>query len=132
MTKITTTTTVKAEVKIKASVQRKLLTELRAYGELASQKKVIQHAMDGHRERVLVIGDAEVGEKKFEIEGYKVALVTDAMDCRLDKVKLVKALVASGHYSVEAAQALLEGATTSKPKKAYAKITSPGEKDENY
>lgn len=129
MPTMTVKTVETVQVKIKPTVRRKLLGELRAYGELSSQAKVLKHAMEGHRNNILEIG-LETGEKKFELDGYKVALVTDAEDRRLDKVKLMKALVASGHYSVSSAQALLDAATTSKLKKAYAKVTVPGENDD--
>lgn len=131
MAKVTTTVTTQTIVKIQPKVQRKLLVELQSYGELAVENKAIKHAMDGHRAKVLAIGRAEVGEKKFEIEGYKVAMVTDAEDRKLDRVKIIKFLVSDGHYSTESAEDLLDRATTRKPKKAYVKITAPGERDED-
>jgi hypothetical protein len=131
MTKITTTTVTKNEVRIQPKTQRKLLAELRAYGSIAAEAKSLKVSMDGHRARVLEIGNEEVGEAKFEIEGYKVALVNDAEDRRLDKQKLIKFLVSDGHYSVKSAETLLERATTCKSKKAYAKITAPGEERED-
>lgn len=130
MPKVTTTVTTREEVRIAPKIQRKLLVELQSYGTLAAESKAIKGAMDGHRSKVLAIADAEVGEKKFEIEGYKVAVVSDAEDRRLDRIKLVKLLISDGHYSSTSAEDLLDRATTRKAKKAYAKITAPGGDDD--
>jgi hypothetical protein len=130
MPKVTTTVTTREEVRIAPKLQRKLLVELQSYGELAMERKGITKSMDGHRAKVLAIADAEVGEKKFEIEGYKVAVVNDAEDRRLDRIKLVKLLISDGHYSSTSAEDLLDRATTRKAKKAYVKITAPGDTDD--
>lgn len=125
--KLTTTTTVTTELNITPKVKQLLMTELHGYQSFATEQKAFKEAMDKHRGKVLDLGVEHVGQPKFELEGFKVALVTDGEDARLDKVKLVKLLVQSGHYSVKSADALLEKATTRKPKKAHARITCPGE-----
>ena len=130
MTKLTTTHTVKTEVKISAKTQRKLLNELRSYGSLAEEQKALKSSMDEHRNTVLEVALAEVEAEKFEIEGYKVAVVKGAKDRRLDKIKLIKRLVKDGHYSTISAEAMIEDCTTEKPKKDYCKITVPGESEE--
>lgn len=126
---VTTKQTVKTELKLKPSVQRRLLNELRSYAGVAAEAKALKAAGDGHRATILGMQD-EIGEKKFEIDGFKVALTTDAEDRRLDKDKLVKRLIRDGHYSLKSAQALLEDCTTRKPKKPYATIRVPGEQDD--
>ncbi len=125
---VTTKQTVKTELKLKPSVQRKLLAELNSYASVAAEAKALKAVGDSHRDNVLAMHD-EIGEKKFEIGGFKVSLTTDAESRKLDKDKLIKRLVSDGKYSVKAATALLEDCTTSTPKKAYATIRVPGEKE---
>ena len=130
MAKLTTTVTTKTEVTIAPRTQRKLLNELRNYGSLAVEQKALKGAMDGHRESVLAIALAEVDADKFEVEGYKVAIVKGAKNRRFNSEKLIKRLVRDGHYSVKSAQAMIEDCTDEIPKKDHARITSPGEEED--
>ena len=120
------------KVRIQPKIQRQLLTELHAYNALATEQKALKKGMDEHRTNILDIGTAnlEPEQYKFEIEGYKVALVTEATDSRLDKVKLLKLLITDGHYTMRSAEKLLERSTVTKPKKSYARVTCPGEEGE--
>lgn len=127
MPTVTTTVTTTTAVKIAPKVQRKLLTELQGYASLQTEQKVLKAGMDEHRNNVLEICLAEVDAEKFELEGYKIAVVKGARDRRLDRERLIKRLVKDGHYSVKSAQALIEDCTTEKPKKDYCKLTIPGD-----
>lgn len=127
MVKSKVTTTTVAEVTISPKVQRKLLTELEGYASLNAEQKAMKAGMDEHRSNIFTIADTEVEADKFEIEGYKVAVVKGAKDRRLDKTKLLWRLVKDGKYSLKAAQALLADCTTEKPKKDHVRVTVPGE-----
>lgn len=129
MTRAKVTTTTTEEVVISAKVQRKLLTELEGYAALNTEQKAMKAGMDEHRSNILEIANAEVEADKFEIEGYKVAVVKGAKDRRLDKKKVIARLVKDGKYSTKAAMALLEDCTTEKPKKDHVRVTVPGSEE---
>lgn len=129
MPKATTTVTTKTELKLKPSVQKRLLNELRAYAEVAAETKMLKAVGDEHRATILGMED-EIGEKKFELQGFKVSLTTDGVSRKLDPAKLIKRLLNDGHYSVKSATALIADCTTEKPKKPYATIRVPGDNEE--
>lgn len=123
------TQTVQTELKLSPKTQRKLMNELRSYAAVHDQAVALKKVGDDHRANILGM-EEEIGEKKFKINGFSVAMVTDAEDVRLDKAKVIKRLINDGHYSAKSAQALLDDCTTRKPKKAYATIRVPGEQDD--
>jgi len=123
----TTVTTVQ-EITISPRLQKRLLTELHAYATLSSELKALDEAKKGHSSQVLLLAD-EVGAEKFDVEGYKVAVVKGARDKRLDKDRLIKRLIADGKYSMKAAIMLLEDCTSEKPKKDHVRITLPHEQE---
>jgi len=126
--KASVTTTVTEEVTIKPSIAAKLRTDLGIYKSLKHQAKAIDRQLDVSRENVLQLGiSADVGEK-FELDGFKVALVLDSTKKALDKVKLLKLMVAAG-LSVKKATEVIEKATTETPVKAHARISVPGAED---
>lgn len=129
MPRVTATVTTTQQVTIAPKVQRKLLTELHGYQTVAAELKALTESKAGHSAAVLALSD-EVDGEKFQLEGFKVAVVKGARDRRLDKDALVKRLVRDGKYSLKAATALIEDCTTDKPKKDFVKITVPGERDE--
>jgi hypothetical protein len=128
VSKVTVTTT--QEASISPKVQRKLLTELRGYGAIATEMKGLKDAKEGHSAAVLALSLEGVDGDKYELEGYKVAVVKGAKDRRFDKDKLVKRLVKDGKYTLKAAMALVEDCTTDKPKKDHVRITVPGEESD--
>lgn len=123
----TATVTTTQEVQIKPALQRKLLTELRGYGSIAAEMKALDAAKRSHSDAVLHLALEGVDGDKFNIEGYKVAVVKGAKDKRLDKERLLKRLVKDGKYSLKAAQAMIEDCTTLKSKRDHCRITLPGE-----
>lgn len=129
MAAVTATTTTIQEVHIAPKVQRKLLTELQGYGAIATEMKVLKEAKEGHSAAVLLLSE-QVDADRYEVGGFKVAVVRGAPDRRLDKDRLLKRLVADGKYSLKAALALMSDCTTEKPKKDFVKITVAGEKED--
>lgn len=128
--KVTTETTTKTELKVKPSVLRKLMNELKGYANVHAEAVALKRVGDEHRNTILEM-EEELGEKKFKVQGFSVALVTDAEDVRLDKEKLIKRLVNDGHYSAKAAIAMLADCTTRKPKKPFATIRVPGDANDD-
>lgn len=122
---ITVTTTQQARISPK--VERKLLTELRGYGSIATEMKALEGAKRGHSGAVLQLALEGVDGDRFELEGYKVAVVKGAKNRKLSTDKLIKRLVKDGKYSVKAAQAVLEDCTEDVPKKDHVRISVPGE-----
>ena len=115
-TTVTTTTT--HEVTLKPTLRRRLLTELRTYGELKAQRAALDLAMTKHRGTIEgYLG--ETGEASLSLEGYKVTLVCP-ITSRLDKMKLVE-------QGVTTAQ--IEAATVTTPGRSYVKVTVPVEHD---
>lgn len=131
MSRLTATVTTRTEVTIAPKVQRKLLTELNGYATVASEMKALDESKKGHSASVLALAEQGVDGDKFELEGFKVAVVKGARDRRLDKDALIKRLVKDGKYSVKAAQALIEDCTSDKPKVDHVRITVPGEKKDD-
>lgn len=127
MPKLTTTVTTRTEVTILPRVQRKLLTELRGYASIAGEMKALKADKENHSAAVLRLADEGVDGEKFELEGFKVAVVKGAKQRTLNREKLIKRMVKDGKYSVNAAQAVLEDCTDDSPKKNHVRITIPGE-----
>jgi hypothetical protein len=121
-----TTVTTTQQVTIKPALARKLLTELQGYAAIATEMKALKEGKEGHSAAVLRLSDEGVDGNKYELEGFKVAVVKGAKDRRLDKDKLIKRLVRDGNYSLGAAMALIEDCTTEKPKKDHVRISPPG------
>ncbi len=117
-TSVTATTT--TVVKLKPTVKRMLLTELKAYQALAAQLATIKHAMDVRKGKIGTLRES-TGEDSISLDGFKVTRVTGTHST-LDKKKLVE---------LGCAMAWIEEATTTKPKKAYEKVTCPGDKEED-
>ena len=115
------TTTQTTEVKLKPVLRRKLLTELKVYGELKSQLNALEAAMKKHRTSIEACM-VESGEQSLAIDGYKSTMVFPSRS-KLDKKKFV---------ALGGSLELLEQATISTPGKPYVKVTLPGEKDGEY
>lgn len=137
MPSVTATVTTKQQVTISPKVVRKLLVELNGYAALSKEIKLLRKGdkdagisgLEDHSANVLRLATEGVDGDKFEIEGFKVAVVKGARDRRLDKDALIKRLVKDGKYSVRAAQALMDDCTRETEKKTHCRITVPGEKD---
>jgi len=125
-TLVTTTT----EVTIAPKVARKLLTELEGYALASAEARVYTTIKNDHAASVLALSQEGVDGDKYELDGYKVAVVKGARDRRLNKDAVIKRLVADGKYTMKAALALMEDCTTDTPKKDHVRITVAGEKDE--
>jgi hypothetical protein len=123
---VTTTT----EVTIAPKVQRKLLTELNGYNAVATEMKALKGSKEGHSAEVLRLS-SEVDGDKYELEGFKVAVVKGAKNRKLNTSKMIKRMVADGKYSMKAAQALIEDCTDETPKKDHVRITCPGDSGED-
>lgn len=118
------------QVTIAPKVAKKLLTELNGYAAITAEIKALDEAKKGHTQAVLELSEQVDGDK-YTLEGYKVAVVKGATDSRLDKEKLLKRLVADGHYSLKSAQALLSDVTVTKSKRDHVRISVPGERGDN-
>jgi hypothetical protein len=127
-TKATVTTTQQATIAPK--ILKQLRSNLHGYGAIQKEMKGLDAAKKGHSDAVLQLSLEGVDGDKYEIEGYKVAVVKGARDRRLDKDALIKRLVGDGKYSMKAALALIDDCTSDKPKKDHVRITVPGEDDE--
>lgn len=125
------TVSVKTEQKIAIApkVQRKMLTELNGYAVIAREMKTLKTGKDGHSASVLELALANVEAEKFELEGFKIAVVKDAKNRKLNIDKLIKRLVKDGKYSVNAANAVLLDCTDETSKKTHIRITPPGEEE---
>ena len=127
MSSATVTVTTTQQARISPKVERKLLTELRGYGSIATEMKALDAVKREHSDAVLQLSLEGVEGEKFEIEGYKVAVVKGAKNRKLSTDKLIKRLVKDGKYSVKAAQAVIEDATEDVPKKDHVRISLPNE-----
>lgn len=130
MPRQTTIVTTKQEVTIAPKLIKKLLTELHGYGAIAAEMKALKGGKEDHSAKVLELSLAGVDGDKYELEGYKVAVVKGAKNNKLNVAKLMKRVVGDGKYSVKAFTAVLEDCTDETPKKDHVRITPPGEKDD--
>lgn len=112
------TVTTTKEIKLAPQLRRKLLTELKAYAELREQSKAIEQAMKKHKSTLDELRE-KTGEKSLSLDGFKITLV-EPVRTTLDKAALIAAGVTT---------AQIEEATITRPGKAYAKVTVPGEKE---
>lgn len=129
MPRLTTTVTTTTQVTIAPKVQKKLLTELHGYAVVSREMKALKASKEDHSATVLKLAEAGVDGDKFEIEGFKVAVVKNAKNRKLNIEKMIKRFLKDGTYSVKAAQALIEDCTDDTDKKDHVRITVPGEKD---
>lgn len=129
MPKVTAKQTVTTEVTIKPTVKAKILAWCRAYQGDAAWKKSSSARMDEAREAVLNIGLEHINESKFEVDGYKIALVTDAETSKLDQIKLMKLIMSKTDFSLEVIQDWFDRCTKRTPTKPYSKITCPDDKE---
>ena len=111
------TTVTKEEVKLKPALKAKLSKRLRVYGELRTQLKAIEAAMDKEKAEIGKLRE-EVGVTSLKLDGYSVTQVT-SLRSTLDKKKLIEMGVTTD---------MLEEATVTKPGRPYEKITCPGDK----
>jgi hypothetical protein len=130
MGKVSATVTTTQKVSIAPKVLKKLRQELNGYGAVQREAKTLTTAKGEHSAAVLALSLEGVDGDKYELEGYKVAVVKDAKNRKLNTSKLIKRMVKDGKYSIVAAQALIEDCTDETPKKPHVRITCPGESDE--
>jgi hypothetical protein len=133
MGRLTTTTTTKTttELKLNPKLERQIKTELHGYAAVHQEIKALSESKKEHSVNLLdmVTANLDPEHQNFELDGFKVATITNAKDKRLDKDKLKKLLVAEG-ISLKKVETIIAKATVEKPKKSHVRITIPGEVDD--
>ena len=121
-TKVTTTIT--TEIKLSATLKRKLLTELRTFENLHKQARALKHAIQGRKD---IIQKAFETADEFDaliagtkLEGFSMKYIAGERKV-LDKGILI---------DLGVSQEMLDEATVSKKIKPYMKISAPGEKED--
>lgn len=122
MPKLTTTVTTTATtvVKLAPALKRKLLTTVKTYAGLKTQREALDHAMKGHRATVEELME-EAGQTTLDIEGFKTTIIAP-VKTKLDPKKLLGLGVSAD---------IIEKATISTPGRPYVKITTPGTKGDD-
>lgn len=115
--KATVTATTKTEVTLLPAVKRKLLTVLREYQELDLQEKALKLAKNKIKDKVRSIREA-TGERSINLDGFTMTDVQGTQK-KFNKKKALQYLTV----------AELDDCFDEKPKKAYEKITCPGDDD---
>lgn len=118
MPSLAATTTQTVEVRLKPSVRRLLLNELQAYATLHAHIKELEEQEKGLVANIRAIRE-ETGEEALELEGFKIRNVPGQVSY-LDKQLFVQ---------LGGSLEQLANATRSKPKKAYERISVPGQKE---
>jgi len=123
MTKLQTTVEVKTvkTLKLKPLLTRKLRVEIKAYKAAQATYKTAKATRDKVLANIGALRE-EAGEKSFLFEGVRLTKV-EGTSSKLDKKKLVE---------LGCALAWIEEATVVTPKKAFEKVTLPGEKEEEF
>lgn len=91
----------------------------RLYGELHTQKKALEAAMEKQKGVIAEIRE-ETGEAKLELDGYTTQIIAPTRS-KFNPAKFVRD---GGDLSV------YNGAMETVPVKAYEKVSLPNEKDE--
>lgn len=112
------TTVQTVEVELTPRVRRLLLLELQTYATLSAQIKELEGQKAHIVANIRAIRE-ETGENALELEGFKLCNVA-GQTSYLDKQLFVQ---------LGGSLEQLANATRSKPKKAYEKITVPGQKE---
>lgn len=126
--KVTTTVTTRQTVTLAPKTLVKLREALSGYQDLKRKADYTKAEMSMTRNKVLNIGLEDIDANNFEVDGFQIALVTDAETDKLDQDKLKKLLLAATNLSLEKLDALFARATKTTPTAAYAKITVPKER----
>lgn len=124
--KITTVQKVTTQVTIAPKVLTKLRTALAGYPELKRKMDYAKVEMSMARNSVLAIGLEDLDGNNFEVDGFKIALVTDAETKKLDQDGLKKLLLSKTKLSLKELDDLFKRCTKITPTAAYAKISPPG------
>lgn len=118
---VQTTVTAKSEVKLSPALRLKLQKRLKIAKELKVAYDAAKAAFE--REKMVLGGLREqAGEQSLTLEGFGTITEVRGTSKKLDKKKFV---------AMGGSLAMLEGATTEKPKKAYELVTFPGDDDES-
>ena len=114
---LTMTATATTELKIAPALKRRTLQTLKTYADLKRERDALDAEMDKCKG---VLGDTldSLGESAIELDGYKVTRVAGTYK-KLNEQKLVE---------LGCAVAWIREATEDRPKKAYTKVTVPGQK----
>lgn len=115
---LTVTTTTVEQVKLKPQIAKKLKLKLNNYAALTQEMRTLKAAMALELEGIEGIR-AETGVDKLEFDGAKITRVSGTQK-KLNHAKLIQ---------LGCAATWIEQAMEEKPKKAYTKVTLPGEKD---
>ena len=107
-------------VRLGPGVNRKLLTTVKTYAGLKTQRDALDHAMKGHRATVEELME-EAGQTTLDIEGFKTTIIAP-VKTKLDPKKLLGLGVSAD---------IIEKATISTPGRPYVKITTPGTKGDD-
>ena len=123
MPKLTQTATVSTteEVHLDPRVRTRLVTKLKAYAEKHAQLKALEAEMDTINAEVEDIR-SDIGEQSVKLEGFTVTLVAPTYR----KFSAKKFVAAGGDL------ALYNAAIEEKPKRAYTKISVPGQREHSY
>lgn len=109
-----------AEVELRPAHRRRLQMNLKAYADLKAQADELKEEMQA------LVADIEkvreqTGAKSIGLEGYGRVTLVEGTNTRYDDKKLL------GYLS----PAQLAECKTTKPKKAFTKVTLPGAKDDH-
>lgn len=113
---VNATVTTTKDIRLAPQLRTKLLKELRAYQAIEEQLKALEHAKAKHKTAIGKLRD-ETGEQSIKLDGFTVTLVA-GVSTKLDKKLLIQQGVT---------MAMIENATVVTPKRAYDRISLPGE-----
>jgi hypothetical protein len=114
-------TSQKTDVIISTLHRAKLVARLKARAELQAQLAALEHALKKNTDEIEQVR-AEIGEKAFSIEGHKISRI-EGVYRSFDKKQYV---------TLGGDLRLYEQAMVEKPRKAYTKVTMPGEREPDY
>lgn len=119
MSRLATVQATDVQLEIAPNIKRKVQLHLKQYEAITEQMRVLKAAQTKELNEVEKLREV-IGAKSFDLSGFKVTRVTGDSS-RLDQKKMI----ADG-----VTPAMIEEWTTTKPKKAFTKITCPGAKPE--
>ena len=116
------------ETTLKPQVVVKLRNLLRGYDDIVNRHKTAATQMAATRNGVFDVVLEDMDTDGFELDGYKIAMVTDGETAKLDQEKLKKLLMAKTGMSLKVIEDWFDRCTKRTPTKPHVRISCPGDK----
>ncbi len=123
--KVTTKQVVETTVQLAPRVLAKLREELKEYPRYKAMEEEGKTGQALARNNVFDIALEDIDADSFNVDGFQIAMVTDAETSRLDQEKLKKLLMAKTGMSLKVIEDWFDRCTGRTPTKPHVRIVCP-------